>query len=182
MSETRVGHCIKDETDKYVGRGDGGEDMHTARKSEHGWLGNPYTVEEYGREECIEKFREDFEEKLSNDYTFRRCVRRLHGKTLGCWCQRLEDDSPACHAEVIAEWADKLQAIDTQNLIVCQEDTDSTERIGGYAENIHLEKNGCSNSPDGERLVFEIHDGQGSADLCPDCDWPEWVYELRGGL
>ena len=32
----------------------------------------------------------------------------LAGKTLGCWCQRLDEDSPACHAEVIAEHADRL--------------------------------------------------------------------------
>jgi hypothetical protein len=29
-------------------------------------------------------------------------------QAFGCWCQRLNDDGPACHGEVIAEWADRL--------------------------------------------------------------------------
>ena len=73
-----------------------------------GWLGNPYPADEYGREECIEKFREAFEQKLENDPVFRRAVRDLAGKTLGCWCQSVDADGPACHGEVIAEHVDRL--------------------------------------------------------------------------
>jgi len=106
--ETRVGHTKADETDEYAGRGPGARDMTETPIGERGWLGNPFTVEEYSREESIERFRETFEDRLEEDVEFRDAVRNLHGKTLGCWCQRLEDDSPACHAEVIAEWADRL--------------------------------------------------------------------------
>lgn len=105
---TRVGHCKKDSTDVYVGRGPGGRSMHDTPIGKRGWLGNPYPADEYGRERCVEMFREAFEEKVRLNDTFSETVGLLAGKDLGCWCQRLDEDEPACHAEVIAEWADRL--------------------------------------------------------------------------
>lgn len=107
-SATQVGHCKADETDVYAGRGTGGRNMNDTKIGARGWLGNPHTLENHTREESIGKFRTDFEAKLRGDEEFREAVADLSGKTLGCWCQGLEDDGPACHAEVIAEWADKL--------------------------------------------------------------------------
>jgi hypothetical protein len=75
---------------------------------QRGWLGNPNTVEDHGREGSIERFRKAFEYRIDNDAEFRAAVQDLAGQTLGCWCQRVDDDSPACHGEVIAEWADRL--------------------------------------------------------------------------
>lgn len=113
--ETHVGHCKADETDVYAGRGPSPTAQDEKRHllsvplpNYRGWLGNPYSAEEFGREESIEKFREAFEEKLDDDPDFRDAVAALQGKVLGCWCQRLDDDEPACHAEVVAEWADRL--------------------------------------------------------------------------
>jgi|APHM01.1.fsa_nt_gi hypothetical protein len=108
MTETRVGHTMADSTDVYVGRGDGSRDMTETPVGVRGWLGNPYPADEFGREECIEMFRRDFEQRLNEDPGFRSAVADLSGQVLGCWCQRLDEDSPACHAEVIAEWADRL--------------------------------------------------------------------------
>lgn len=106
---TRVGHWKADSCDVYVGRGRGGRDMlSVSSPGSRGWLGNPHTAEEYGREEAIKRFRKAFEHRLENDPEFRAAVRDLAGKTLGCWCQRLHADGPACHAEVIAEHADRL--------------------------------------------------------------------------
>lgn len=106
---TRVGHTKADSTDVYVGRGQNGRDMLSVQKPGfRGWLGNPFTLEDCEcREGSIERFREAFEYRLEDD-EFREAVRELHGKVLGCWCQCLDDDSPACHAEVIAEHADRL--------------------------------------------------------------------------
>jgi len=74
-----------------------------------GWLGNPHRLDDgYTRPESIDLFRDDFEARVRGDDEFREAIRDLAGKTLGCWCQSLEDDEPACHAEVIAEWADRL--------------------------------------------------------------------------
>lgn len=107
---TRVGHCKADETEVYVGRGRGGRDMLNTPIRSRGWLGNPHSVDDHGREGSIERFRKAFEHRLENDPAFREAVRQLAGKTLGCWCQRLHADGPPCHAEVIAEHADRLAA------------------------------------------------------------------------
>jgi len=77
---------------------------------DRGWLGNPYTVEDYDRAESIDRFRKTFVRRLQTDSEFRAAVADLAGQTLGCWCQHLGDDEPACHAEVIAEYADRLAA------------------------------------------------------------------------
>ena len=107
--ETRVGHCKHDATDVYVGRGRGGRDMlSVAEPGQRGWLGNPFTLDDHSRAESIRAFRQAFEDKLQRDDEFRAAVTDLAGKTLGCWCQHVSDTEPGCHAEVIAEWADKL--------------------------------------------------------------------------
>jgi len=108
MTETKVGHTKADATDVYIGRGPGGRDMLETRIGSRGWLGNPHSVDDYGREGSIKRFRKAFEHRLENDPEFRARVRDLAGKTLGCWCQRVDDDGPACHGEVIAEHADRL--------------------------------------------------------------------------
>jgi uncharacterized small protein (DUF1192 family) len=105
---TRVGHCRRDDIDVYIGRGNAGQDVTNSEPGEHGWLGNPFHVEDYGLEGCIERFRDVFETRLQEDEAFRRAVRRLAGQTLGCWCRRVDADGPACHGDVIAEWADRL--------------------------------------------------------------------------
>lgn len=106
--ETRVGLWMRDDCDVYAGRGRNGKRFGSADIGERGWLGNPYRADEHGREECIEKFRRVFERRLENDPEFRTAVRDLAGKTLGCWCQHLDETETACHAEVIAEHADRL--------------------------------------------------------------------------
>lgn len=113
-SETRVGHCKADETDVYVGRANGGRSMKNTEIGVRGWLGNPHSLDEgYSRQESISLFRDDFEARLQADDEFRQAVAELAGKTLGCWCQRVDETEPACHAEVIAEWADRLSEQDT---------------------------------------------------------------------
>ncbi len=103
---TRVGHCKADETDIYVGRGQNGRDMLSVGKpGKRGWLGNPFTLDDgHSREESIDRFRDAFYDKLGRDDEFRAAVEDLDGDVLGCWCQRLDEDSPACHAEVIADY------------------------------------------------------------------------------
>jgi hypothetical protein len=107
---TRVGHCKQDETDVYAGRGPNGRDMFSvAKPGGRGWLGNPFPLADgITREESVESFRQAFEDKLERDAEFREAVGDLAGKTLGCWCQRLGEDEPACHAEIIAEHAVRI--------------------------------------------------------------------------
>lgn len=107
--ETTVGHCKKDTTDTYIGRGPDGRDMVNTTIGNRGWLGNPFPVtDECTRGESIGRFRRVFKWHLQSDPEFKNAVRDLSGGTLGCWCQTVDDDGPACHGEVIAEWADKL--------------------------------------------------------------------------
>lgn len=107
--ETQVGHVKLDETDVYAGRGPGGRAMDETPVGERGWLGNPYPLADTGsRAAAIEAFRADFIARLKSDEQFRDAVENLSGRTLGCWCHRADKDGPACHADVIAEWADRL--------------------------------------------------------------------------
>lgn len=109
---TRVGHCKADETDEYAGRGKGGRHMNNTEIGVRGWLGNPHRLDDgYTREESISLFRDDFEARLRGDEEFREAVAELSGKVLGCWCQSLDENEPACHAEVIAEHADRLNQL-----------------------------------------------------------------------
>lgn len=102
---TRVGHCKQDSTDTYIGRGPGGRHMSNTPVGERGWLGNPYALDDgYSRDESIDLFRDAFYDKLSTDDEFYAAVRNLDADILGCWCQRLDEDSPACHGEVIADY------------------------------------------------------------------------------
>jgi len=106
---TRVGHCKADKTDEYAGRGKGNRHMNNTRIGVRGWLGNPHRLDDgYTREESISLFQDDFKARLRDDKEFREAVAELSGKVLGCWCQSLNEDEPACHAEVIAEHADRL--------------------------------------------------------------------------
>lgn len=108
-STTQVGHCKQDDTDVYIGRGDhGNAHFLNTDIGDRGWLGNPFTVDDHGREDCVERFRTKFEAAIATDAELCDAVAALRGKTLGCWCQRLTDDGPRCHGEVIAEWADHL--------------------------------------------------------------------------
>ena len=112
-TSTRVGHTKKDSCTVYVGRGRRGDGhMMNTEIGNRGWVGNPFPVDKHGRAGCIERFRTEFEARLDEDDEFREAVRGLHGEILGCWCQRLNDDGPACHGEVIAEWADRLGGAD----------------------------------------------------------------------
>lgn len=121
---TRVGHDKADATDVYIGRGPDRRDLTETEIGARGWLGNPYvTIEsggDYTRAESIDLFREDFEARLRADGEFREAVADLSGSVLGCWCQHLSDDEPACHGEVIAEWADRLAASDDLRVAVEQ--------------------------------------------------------------
>lgn len=107
-TKTQVGHWIEDNCTIYIGRGEDNAHMLNTEIGQHGWLGNPFTVDDHGRERCIELFREVFEVLIADDPEFRSAVEELHGDTLGCWCQHVYDDEPACHGEIIAQWANQI--------------------------------------------------------------------------
>lgn len=113
---TRVGHVREalpeamDRDKTYAGRGDDFAHMNNTPIGERGWLGNPYPVcDDRDRGEAITAFADDFEARLADDDDFRSAVADLAGSVLLCWCQKYDDTTPACHAEVIARRADQLR-------------------------------------------------------------------------
>jgi hypothetical protein len=67
-----------------------------------GYFGNPFSVEEYGREGCLAKYREYFRDRVSADLEFQQRVLALAGKRLGCFCV-----PKACHGHIIADYVNK---------------------------------------------------------------------------
>ncbi len=85
----------KDPNHVYIGR-----DMSFYIKGAKGskW-GNPFNVKKYGREKCLELYRE----YLMNNKELLSQLHELKGKILACWCK--PDD---CHGDVILEFIEKL--------------------------------------------------------------------------
>lgn len=83
---TRVVHVKRNPYSVYIGR-------------PSKW-GNPFNIAHYGRDGCIEKYREWIKTKpeLLAD------LRELKNQTLGCFCKPL-----ACHGDVLAGLADQLE-------------------------------------------------------------------------
>jgi len=122
-SETRVGHCQKNDCDVYIGRGSGQRSMKDGELGERGWIGNPFVPEKNARQahyekesitvvesldESVAKFAVAMKARLEADPEFRSAVADLAGQDLGCFCQRLDEDGPPCHGEVIAHYAEQL--------------------------------------------------------------------------
>ena len=124
---TRVGHSQQDATDVYAGRHRDNNVIRHARNTEigdRGWLGNPFVIassaEDIHREqndieivetrkESIFRFSNYLWDRIGSDTAFRHALSdRVRGKTLGCWCQTVDDDRPPCHGEVIAQAVDGM--------------------------------------------------------------------------
>lgn len=100
---TRVVNRKEEEFTVDIGRSGGTNHMNNTPVGEPGWIGNPYPEAEYGRERCIELFREDFHDRLQSDPEFRRAVENLQGEVLGCYCK-----PRPCHGDVIVEFLRSL--------------------------------------------------------------------------
>lgn len=72
-------------------------------------LGNPYTVEEYGRERAIELYRNWLDGELGRlgaeeDVIYKTLMALEDDSVLVCWCA-----PEACHSEVIAAASDRVR-------------------------------------------------------------------------
>lgn len=66
--------------------------------------GNPFRVEELGREEAMRRFRRLFDAKYRGGPKYPVVdIAELRGKDLACWC-RLDE---ACHADILLEFANR---------------------------------------------------------------------------
>lgn len=77
----------------YIGR-----QNHYVKGADSSIWANPFKVDEYGRDGCIQKYKEYL---LMNDKLLNK-LKDLKGKVLGCWCA-----PENCHGHVLAELADQ---------------------------------------------------------------------------
>lgn len=83
--------------DVYIGRGS--------------LWGNPFTVEEYGRAECIALYRPYIIQRLETEPGLLAELMKLDGKRLGCFCKPLP-----CHGDVLVELIQKAKAYEIQHV------------------------------------------------------------------
>lgn len=76
--------------------------MNNTETGKKGWLGNPYTLDEYNREKSIELFEKDFKKKLKKDESFKSEILKLEDKVVACWCK-----PKSCHLEVIKRFIEQ---------------------------------------------------------------------------
>ncbi len=87
--DTRVVNLYREPYDVYIGR---------AGKGQDGYFGNPYTIGKDGnRDQVLAKYEVYANKRFDEDLEFRRRIRELRGKTLGCFCK-----PEACHGDILA--------------------------------------------------------------------------------
>lgn len=95
MPTTVVNIHHKSEYDVYIGR---------AGKGQDGPFGNPFS--EGSRELKISQFKEYFHKRLRTDFEFKKQVKGLKNKVLGCFCA-----PKPCHGNVIADYLNSLSPL-----------------------------------------------------------------------
>ena len=97
MAKTEVVNLRTHKYDVYIGRDE---------NDDPGEYGNPFIIGEHGpRDTVVEMYRIYFIGRMKADPIFRRKVRALKGKKLGCYCK-----PERCHGDVIAAYLNNLPA------------------------------------------------------------------------
>lgn len=97
--ETKVVNFHTQKFDVYIGRGGGGENGEWGNYHTIGWCKLCEVV--HTRSDAIAAFKKDFLYVLEHDPDYRKRVKALKGKRLGCFCAPLP-----CHGDVYREWLD----------------------------------------------------------------------------
>ncbi|MGR8931938.1 MAG: DUF4326 domain-containing protein [Gammaproteobacteria bacterium] len=63
--------------------------------------GNPFSVDQYGRDKAVDMFREYIGHQNSPHGFEPEEIEQLRGKNLACWCKKDQE----CHADVLLELA-----------------------------------------------------------------------------
>lgn len=100
MPETRVVNFRNEKCDVKITRTPKNE---IPEPPNFGWAGNPFAVERYGREKCIELYKDYFYDRIGKDTKFKEAIISLKGKVLGCFCAPLN-----CHGNIIKDYLDSL--------------------------------------------------------------------------
>lgn len=101
---TKIVNLTKEKCDIKITRKPDGSISTTPNINHIGYFGNPFTLELYGREECLRLYRLYFQMRIQNDAIFRANIESLRGKILGCFCKPLP-----CHGDIIKEYLDGKQ-------------------------------------------------------------------------
>lgn len=64
--------------------------------------GNPFTVQEFGRDRCIEMYQEYITRRLEQEPALVTQLLALKGKRLGCFCK-----PQRCHGDVLLDLIEK---------------------------------------------------------------------------
>lgn len=64
--------------------------------------GNPFTVQEFGRDRCIEMYREYIVRRLEQEPELVAQLLSLRGKRLGCFCK-----PQRCHGDILLDLIEK---------------------------------------------------------------------------
>jgi hypothetical protein len=97
----KVVNLYKDTYDVYIGR---------AGKGKSGYFGNPIIVGKicpecgiiHGKGETLKCFEVYSRRRIENDLQYKERVKRLYGKVLGCFCDKL------CHGQVLIKLTKEL--------------------------------------------------------------------------
>lgn len=88
---------VSEDYDIYIGRADGFKHLMNTAPGERGWLGNPFPLEKFSREEAVDLYEKMLRRKLEKHDEFRQKFKELKGKKLGRYCG--EDE--LCHGDII---------------------------------------------------------------------------------
>ncbi len=98
-----------DDYDLYGGRGNNGERNIATAANNHeigqeGWLGNPYKLNDYDRDQAIELYERDLTWLIEEKSWFREALKSLYGKRIACSCPSHMD----CHVDVLVRKVNAL--------------------------------------------------------------------------
>lgn len=85
---------LRDDSHVYIGRY-----VYNVEGADKSFWHNPYKAKKYGREKCLELYKE----YVLNNPSMMKRIEELRGKTLGCWCH-----PEKCHGDVLIEILDEL--------------------------------------------------------------------------
>lgn len=68
--------------------------------------GNPFTVEQFGRDECIEKYEQYIRDKLRLNPELWQELQKLEGKVLGCFCK-----PKRCHGDILVKILEEIKTV-----------------------------------------------------------------------
>lgn len=80
-------------------------DVKITRRGNVPCFGNPFPVEVFGRERCLELYDEHFHRRIVEDAAFRTAILALRDKKIGCVCKPLP-----CHGDIIKKWLDEQES------------------------------------------------------------------------